>query len=252
MENNIAKEAVVNLARTACVVVLILSGWFICHAQAPKRIQIACIGNSITFGARVSDPATQGYPAVLAALIQDNRYPNCTVRNFGIGGATMLKFGTPNLWRILDSLKNFRPDIVIIKCGTNETVGKPRMNWEHIGEFEKDYAEYLASIRSINPACKVIVCSPVDMVLQTEGLSPERKEDLTLRRPRIWELRKHIKKLAKEQDTWFLDLTKPFRNKADLMTQADGVHPNQAGYQFLGTLVFDFLVKKKILVKQMP
>ena len=214
-----------------------------------KKIKIACIGNSITAGARVIHPEIESYPAVLSTLLQENGYTNYDVKNYGIGGATMLRFGAPNLWRILDSLERNAPDIVIIKAGTNETVGPPRHNWEHINEFEKDYLDYVAAIRKINPDCRIIVCSPLDMVLKTDGLTKERRDDLSHRRPRIWELRKRIKKMAGTGDLFFLDLTRPFKGKHNLMTTKDGVHPNQEGYHYLATLVFDFIRKKKIVVK---
>lgn len=217
-------------------------------AQVPKQ-KIACIGNSITFGARLTHPETESYPAVLSALLNEKGYPNYEIRNFGIGGATMLSFGKPNLWSILDSLKNYPPDIAVIKAGTNETVGAPRLNWEHINEFEKDYSDYIAGIRKINPDCRIIICSPLDMVLETKDLTKERKDDLSARRPRIWELRQRIKKIAAKEHVFFLDLTKPFKGKPNLMTTTDGVHPNLDGYHYLGTLVFNCMRKKKIIIQ---
>lgn len=218
-------------------------------AVKAQNVRIACIGNSITFGARLDKPDIESYPAVLAQMLKANDYLNYEIKNFGIGGATILRFGTPNLWRLLDSLPAFVPDIVVIKAGTNETVGKPRLNWEHIDEFEKDYSDYIAAIRKVNPNCKIIICSPLDMVIQTEELSPERITDLTGRRPRILELRKRIKKIANTENTYFLDLTSPFKGKANLMTKKDGVHPNKDGYQYLASLVYDYLVKNKIVLK---
>lgn len=217
-------------------------------AQVTK-VRIACIGNSITFGARLTHPETESYPAALSALLTKNEYLNYEIKNFGIGGATMLRFGKPNIWRILDSLKSFPPDIVVIETGTNETVGAPRLNWEHISEFEKDYSDYIAAIRKINPDCRIIICSPLDMVLETRDLTKERKDDLSGRRPRIWELRQRIKKIAATEHVFFLDLTKPFKGKPDFMTTTDGVHPNQDGYYYLATLVFNGMRKKKILVQ---
>ena len=214
-----------------------------------KEIKIACIGNSITAGARLTNPEADSYPSVLNVLLEENGYNNYDIKNFGIGGATMLRFGKPNLWRILDSLKGFPPDIIVIKAGTNETVGPPRLNWEHIGEFEIDYTDYIAAIRKINPDCRIIICSPLDMVIQTNGLTPERKADLSGRRPRIWELRKRIIMIARREHLSFLDLTKPFKGKANLMTISDGVHPNKEGYHYLATLVCDFLIRKKMVTK---
>jgi acyl-CoA thioesterase I len=214
-----------------------------------SKTRIACIGNSITAGARVLNPELQSYPAVLSEMLYEKGYANYGVKNFGIGGATMIRFGTPNLWRLLDSLQVFSPDVVIIKVGTNETVSAPRYNWEHIGDFEKDYSDYINAIRRINPNCKFILCSPLDMVIQTDGLSPERIKDLSQRRPRIWELRKRVRKIAKKEGAYYLDLTKPFKGKSGLMTTSDGVHPNKDGYYYLATLVFDFIVKKGIVSK---
>ncbi|HLO81742.1 MAG TPA: GDSL-type esterase/lipase family protein [Chitinophagaceae bacterium] len=227
---------------------VVLHMTLISSAQVSK-IRIACIGNSITAGARVSNPELYAYPAVLSSILYENGYAHYDVKNFGIGGATMIRFGKPNLWRLLDSMVLFSPDVVIIKAGTNETVSAPRYNWEHIGDFEKDYADYIDSIKKINPNCRFIICSPLDMVIKTDGLSPERKNDLSQRRPLIWQLRKRIRKIAKKEDTYFLDLTKPFKGKSSLMTTADGVHPNKDGYRYLATLVFDFMVKKGIVVK---
>ena len=228
---------------------LVLFCLFSPFAVKAQIVRIACIGNSITFGARLDKPDIESYPAVLAQMLKANDYLNYEIKNFGIGGATILRFGTPNLWRLLDSLPAFVPDIVVIKAGTNETVGKPRLNWEHIDEFEKDYSDYIAAIRKVNPNCKIIICSPLDMVIQTEELSPERITDLTGRRPRILELRKRIKKIANTENTYFLDLTRPFKGKANLMTKKDGVHPNKDGYQYLASLVYDYLVKNKIVLK---
>jgi lysophospholipase L1-like esterase len=230
-------------------VLLVVICLFCSFTVQAQKARIACIGNSITAGARLTQPQTESYPAVLSAMLKQDGYLNYEVKNFGIGGATMLRYGKPNLWRLIDSLQNFKPDIVIIKAGTNETVSKLLFNWEHINEFEKDYSDYVSLIRKINPACRIIVCSPLDMVIQTDGLSDARIDDLTGRRPRIWELRRRIKKIARSEQLSFLDLTIPFKGKANLMTKSDGVHPNADGYQYLASLVYKHLVKRKIVLK---
>jgi len=159
----------------------------------------------------------------------------------------VIRFGTPNIWRTVDSLKLYRPDVVVIEVSTNETVGAPRYNWEHICDFEKDYSTYIKEINEINPNCAFILCSPLDMVIATEGLSAERINDLTLRRPRVWELRKRTRKIAKDERAFFLDLTKSFEGRSNLMTVSDGVHPNKEGYNYMAKLVYDFMVKKRIV-----
>ena len=93
------------------------------------KLKIACIGNSITFGARLDDPSADSYPAVVSKTLQNKGFTNYGVLNFGIGGATMLRYGKPNLWRLLDSIKLCQPAIIIIKAGTNDTVSEPLFNW---------------------------------------------------------------------------------------------------------------------------
>jgi acyl-CoA thioesterase I len=248
MNNKGSIEVIGKIIYHACIIYLCFFQFYESRAQA-STIKIACIGNSITFGARVQNPQLESYPAVLSAMLKGGGYTGYEVKNFGIGGATVIRFGTPNIWKVLDSLILARPDVVVIEVGTNETVGAPRYNWEHIADFEKDYFDYIDTIRKINPNCRFVICSPLDMVIQTEGLSPERVKDLSLRRPRIWELRKRARKIANKEHVYFLDLTKPFRGKVDLMTISDGVHPNKDGYAYLATLVFDFIVKKGIVVR---
>lgn len=249
MKKRILFNEVKNTFKMKRVIFLLCLLYSINSKSQVVKERITCIGNSITFGARLTHPETASYPAVLSALFTENGYLNYEINNFGIGGATLLRFGTPNLWRILDSLKYFPPDIVVIKAGTNETVGTPRLNWEHVSEFEKDYSDFIAAIKKINPDCRIIICSPLDMVLETMELTQERKKDLSVRRPRIWELRQRIKKIAKTEQVFFLDLTKPFKGRSDLMTRTDGVHPNQDGYHYLATLVFNYLRKKKIIAQ---
>lgn len=221
--------------------------WSVSIAVSAQKIKIACLGNSITFGATVAHPEIQSYPAVLCTLLKENSYPDYEVKNFGIGGATILRYGKPNLWHELDSVKNYVPDIVVIKAGTNETVSGPRYNWEHVADFERDYGEFLNEVRKINPKCEIIICSPLDFSLKTKNLSADRLENLKLRRPRIWEIRKRVRRIARIHHTYFLDLTEPFKGKPDLITTGDGVHPNVEGYRYLASLVFNYMRTHKLL-----
>jgi sialate O-acetylesterase len=160
------------------------------------------------------------------------------VRNFGLSGATMIHDGSPNVWQQLDGIKRYLPQVVIIIIGTNETVSGNRRNWEHIDNFKKDYADFLQQLQSLASHPVIFICSPTDMNLKTTGLSAERSGDLTLRRPRLWELRKRIKSIARESSVNFIDLTPRFKNRPALFTPGDGVHPNKQGYYYLAELIF--------------
>src|SRR5579864_433492 len=84
-----------------------------------EKIRVACVGDSITFGACVPEREKNCYPAVLGGLLGD-KYD---VRNFGVNGATLLKKGDLPWWNVdaYKSATDFNPDIVIIKLGSNDT-----------------------------------------------------------------------------------------------------------------------------------
>jgi lysophospholipase L1-like esterase len=54
---------------------------------AQKTVRISCVGNSITFGSKLADPKTEAYPAQLQQLLGSGY----VVKNFGIGGRTVIK-----------------------------------------------------------------------------------------------------------------------------------------------------------------
>ena len=124
------------------------------------KTRVACVGDSITFGARIQDREKQSYPAQLGKLLGD-KYD---VRNFGVNGHTLLKKGNAPYWNHAAYKKSqaFEPNIVIIKLGTNDS--KP-MNWpDHKGDFESNARELIASYQALASKPRIIVCLPVPVV----------------------------------------------------------------------------------------
>ncbi len=112
--------------------------------QAPKTdaIRVACIGNSITDGFGIDMASAYGYPAQLQKKLGADYW----VRNFGVSSRTMLNKGdwpymNEPAWR--DALA-FKPDIVIIKLGTNDS--KPE-NWQYNAEFKQDLEQMVFTLR---------------------------------------------------------------------------------------------------------
>ena len=58
-------------------------------APAAEKVRVACVGDSITFGAGVADRKNNAYPVVLGKLLGDG----VEVRNFGFSARTMLNKG---------------------------------------------------------------------------------------------------------------------------------------------------------------
>ena len=212
-------------------------------AEEASPIRVACLGDSITAGARV-DAKVESYPARLQKILGDH----FEVRNFGIGGATLIKTGRPNIWRNLDAVKKFEPHIAIISLGTNDTVGGSRKNWEQIARFDSDYSELIEALVELPSKPRIVLCTPTAMVLKTPGLSEQRLANLTERKPRLQELCERVRKLAEkhaDRNVSLLDLNTVLQGRPELLSKGDGVHPNAEGYLAIAQVVADHIRPRK-------
>ncbi len=175
------------------------------------------------------DAATQSYPAQLQDLLGDE----FEIRNFGLGSATLIKTGRPNVWQKLDAIEQFNPHVVVISLGTNDTVGGQRQNWEKIGSFENDYVTLIHLLAALPAKPRIVLCTPTAMVLNTPGLSDARLADLRERKERLQDLSVRVRRVAREQadkNVSLLELNAVLQEKPELLTPRDGVHPNADGY----------------------
>ena len=75
---------------------------FLCTVSfARKRVKVACVGNSITYGIGVSDPDKESYPARLQQMLGEGY----TVERFGKPGATLLNKGHRPFMQQKESLR---------------------------------------------------------------------------------------------------------------------------------------------------
>ncbi|HKK17389.1 MAG TPA: GDSL-type esterase/lipase family protein [Opitutales bacterium] len=195
-------------------------------ADQEKPIRIACVGDSITFGAGVEDRPKNNYPAQLQAMLGEGY----EVKNFGVSGATMLKKGNKPYWKLkqFQTAQDFQPDIVIIKLGTNDS--KPG-NWaKHGAEYRADYIEMIETFRELNSEPKVWICLPVPVFATRWGINEATVSE---------EVIPEIQKVAKETGVEIIDLYSPFEGKPELVP--DKVHPNAAGAKVIAEAVRDAL-----------
>jgi lysophospholipase L1-like esterase len=214
---------------TARCLLALLALWSSLSAQPQaEKIRVACVGDSITFGACVQDREKNCYPAVLSGLLGD-KYD---VRNFGVSGATLLKKGDLPWWNqaAFKDATAFNANIVVIKLGSNDT--KPQ-NWKTKAEFETDYKALIDHFKS-QPAKPVVwVALPVPVLKENFGISKKGAE----------EQQPMILKVAKDEGCSVIDLHAAVATK-DLFDQ-DGIHPNAAGAKKIAEVVYATLTARK-------
>lgn len=191
-------------------------------AQTPvAKIKVACVGDSITAGAGVKDPAKK-YPAQLGVLL-GGAYE---VKNFGVSGSTMLDAGDKpyKKQKAFQDALSFQPDIVVIKLGTNDS--KPQ-NWAKKDGFAADAKSLVQAFQKVNPKVQVFLCKPVPVI--SSGNFGIRNDIV---KPEIIPL---IDQVAAEMKLKVIDLYAALDGKPELIP--DRVHPNDAGATILAQTV---------------
>lgn len=186
-----------------------------------RRIRVACVGDSITFGSGIKDRDRNSYPAQLQGLLGGGY----EVRNFGVSGATLLRAGDRPYWKepALEEAKQFAPDIVVIKLGTNDS--KPQ-NWKHCDDFARDLAAMIAEFRSLERRPPVWVCRPVPAYAERWGI-----RDRVIR----GEMIPVIDRVAQEHGVPVIDLYDALGGKPDLFP--DTIHPDAGGAALIARAV---------------
>jgi lysophospholipase L1-like esterase len=197
------------------------------------QIKVACVGNSITFGAGIENRDQNSYPAQLGKLLGNE----WEVKNFGVSGSTLLKNGDRPYWKqnAFVSAKDFSPDVVIIKLGTNDT--KPQ-NWKYKDEFMADYSAMIKEFKELPSRPFIIVCLPVPAFPDRWGI---RDSIITA------DIIPMIKKIAKWNKVKIIDLHSPLIKYSDWFP--DKIHPNAEGAGEMARIIEKTLLnwKKKIM-----
>ena len=207
-----------------------LTTWLQMH-QGPKKdaVRVACIGNSITDGFGIDMASQRGYPAQLQQLLGNDYH----VKNFGVSGRTMLNKGdlpyqNELAWR--DALA-FRPDIVIIKLGTNDS--KPE-NWQYNKGFKDDLQQMVDALQANKNNPRIILCTPIPAFKPTWNIN-----DSVI----VHGITPIINKVAKKNKLQVIDLHTLYANDGDKMI-ADGIHPDAKGARRMAEIIAEQLKKE--------
>lgn len=194
--------------------------------SAQKKIKVACIGNSVTYGYGHDNPAVTSYPSQLAAMLGDNY----EVGNFGKSGATLLRKGHRpyNEQEEFQRALEFVPDIAIIHLGLNDT--DPR-NWKyHKKEFISDYVSLIESIEEVNPNVDIFIC-------RMTPIFHWHHRFLKGTRDWYWDIQATIENIAENiAEVKLIDLQELLYHRPDLMP--DALHPNEEGARLIAKRVY--------------
>ncbi len=217
------------------VLLALLSGLFEMVWAAP--VKVACIGNSITYGAFIPNREENCYPAQLQAYLGSDY----EVRNFGVSGSTLLSKGdypyvSTNEYK---ASKDFQPDIVLIKLGTNDT--KPQ-NWRYKEEFMSDYRKLIHYFQSFESHPRIILLTPVRcFLLEKNTISPELIEG---------EVRPMIETLAWENKLEIINLFNLFGDVWESHIMPDRLHPSSIGAGEMAVKIGEYLTQPTVSDKE--
>lgn len=213
-----------------CKIRFLLFVWicFCMNVWAQKPIKVACVGNSITYGAFIQNREHNSYPAQLAAYLGDAY----EVKNFGVSGRTLLGKGDLP-YRQTEAYQqslSYQPDIVFIKLGTNDS--KPQ-NRIYLKSFKEEMLQLIDSYRQLPSSPRIVLLTPLrcfipgheticDSVITTE-ITPV------------------IKEIAYEQKLDIINLYHLFGDQWQSHLMPDQLHPSAIGAGQIAAKLYDYL-----------
>ncbi|MFT6792436.1 MAG: acyl-CoA thioesterase-1 [Rubritalea sp.] len=216
------KRIVINL----CVAIVAIACSSLTVSAAP--IKLACIGDSITFGAVVEDRAKNAYPAQLQNLL-GSKYQ---VSNCGTSGIQMRNY----LKRWGEKIKAIQPDIVTIKLGTNDTHYRNFKKPDNKKIFDAAYRdatlELLEFLNELESKPEIYLCYPIPF-FKSENREKSIVEDII----------PALAAIAKENGLATIDLHEALKGKGNLAP--DGVHPGAEGQTVLAQTIAAALTASK-------
>ena len=197
-----------------------------CYAQ---KIKVACVGNSITYGAYVINREKNNYPAQLQAYLGD-KYE---VKNFGVSATTALYKG---LYPYVDTEKyreslEYNPDIVIIKLGTNDANER---NDAYRSTFPKDYRRLVDEYLNLPSHPQVILLTPVHCFLLSNQDEVIKAEIIPV-----------IEQTAYERNLDIVNLHNLFGDEWIEFLMPDKLHPSNIGAGMLAQKIYQYIAVEK-------
>lgn len=193
-----------------------------------QKVKVACIGNSITYGAGIVNREKNSYPAQLQVYLGDTY----EVRNFGSNGATALHKGDYPYIQT-EAYKQaiaYCPDIVFIKLGTNDS--KPQ-NICFQQDFKSNYVELVRDFSKLSSKPRIILLSPLRCFLpETASI-----KDSVIRSALV----PVIEEIARREKLEYIDLYDLMGNEHQESLMPDRLHPSSIGAGRIAQKLYEYL-----------
>ena len=190
-------------------------------APDKKAKRVVLMGNSIT----------DGWPRVSSQFFKDHPY----IIGRGIGGQTSYQF----LLRFREDVINLQPKVVVLNYGTNDIA-------ENTGAYDEDltFGNVCSMVELAKyHKCKVVLAS----CLPAGGFNwrPEIKDAME----KIRHLNARVQEYAKKNKIPYVDYFSAMVTadgkamRPELAQDTPGVHPNEAGYKIMESLLLPVIEK---------
>jgi lysophospholipase L1-like esterase len=222
-------------------ILLVIAGlWLLYYARdyapsvppaIPGTVRVACVGDSITFGALVKHRKVNCYPAQLEKLLGSGY----SVRNFGANGHSMQRSADKPYWThpYFDASLAFEPQIVLLMLGTNDAA---EYNWQGIEPYISEYRKMLTYYETLPSRPTIYILTPP---VQFPVENPT-KVIHALRTRELDEITAALRKLGAELSLGVIDIHTAMENRPEYF-KFDGLHPDAGGARLIAETVYLYL-----------
>lgn len=186
-------------------------------ATSVEPIKIACIGDSITYGANADNSYTDSYPAMLQKLYGGS----ANVLNLGNSGKTIRDTADDPYSKTSEynALSSFVPDIAVIMLGTNDskTYQVPKKN-----ELIVAYKKLIDKLYDINSNMEIYIATCPYAYSSAYEINNKNIENV---------VNVAITEVADELGLSLIDMHEYTKGMSGCY--ADGIHPTSKGYSYL-------------------
>ena len=204
--------------------------WMLVTASVwAQSTKVACVGNSVTYGAIIENRELNSYPAQLQRLLGDGY----EVGNFGKSGATLLRKGhRPYMEQPeFEEAVSFHPDVLIVSLGLNDT--DPR-NWPNYrDDFIGDYMALIQSFKRSDGTAPEVWIGRMTPIFHTHPRFKSGTRDW------FWQVQEAIEVVARNSGAVLIDWHTPLHARPDLFP--DALHPVKEGATIMANLAYQHL-----------